>query len=586
MTGDNNEARVSSSDSATSNDASQTRQRRKRKWDQPAEQLVAAGVAFPQLLPLGNNTLNVPAMGPLLQTLSVPLAVAKLNQAKMQDELIIAREIVINDAEASLRHKLTRRSTQEEIQRSTGAVVITRGKYRPPNAPPDGEKPLYLHISAAAHLKETTERILAVDRAAAMIEEMMKHKSNSQVGSAGLPTAKMQSTCVYLGFDADPSSNVAARIRGPNDQYINHIMNETGATVVLKGRGSGSLEQHGEDAQLPLHLLLSSSNPKSIDDAKRLAENLMDTISVEFGASRVSSSKVYGAVPPPQQLLSGAPGSGLIPSYGLMTSVPVTTPPKTVSPFPVTPATSLYPQFPVMQPLGISNGGHFQPSPVTYLQPMAGGTSYSGYAGIYPQATPLQQVAQVLKQSISPAISTVPPTMLTATSLSNPSDISRKEKERRPPQRRKFQELPADCNVPAKPKQLELALSGEVAPKNVVEEPTANRVRSPPSPRSVMPPPPPKTITPPPSKTISPPSSRSMRPPPSPSKTLSPLSSKTMPPPPPRFTPTAQPSRSQEDNHITVKKPNPVPDTLIKLMEYGDDEDDDDDPDETLTIRS
>ncbi|CAN7003788.1 unnamed protein product, partial [Brassica oleracea var. botrytis] len=67
------------------------------------------------------------------------------------------------------------------------------------------------------------------------------------------------------------------------DQYINHIMNETGATVVLRGRGSGCLEnQHGEEAHQPL---LSSSNPKSIDDAKRLAENLMDTSSVDFGAS-------------------------------------------------------------------------------------------------------------------------------------------------------------------------------------------------------------------------------------------------------------------------------------------------------------
>ncbi|CAD5324502.1 unnamed protein product [Arabidopsis thaliana] len=515
MTEDNDEARVSPSNSSTTNDASRTRQRRKRKWDQPAEQLVAAGVVFPQLLPLG-NTMNVPSMPPLLQTRSVPLAVPKVNQPKIQDEVIIAREIVINDAEASLRHKLTKRSTQEEIQRSTGAVVITRGKYRPPNAPPDGEKPLYLHISAAAQLKETTERILAVDRAAAMIEEMMKQKSISQIGSVGLQTVKMLSTCVYLGFEADPSSNVAARIRGPNDQYINHIMNETGATVVLRGRGSGSLEnQHGDEAQLPLHLLLSGSNPKSIDDAKRLAENLMDTISVEFGASRVSSSKVYGAVPPPQQLISGAPGSDqenqiLISTYGLMTSIPITAPPYAVSSFPVTPATSLYPQFPVMQSLGISNGG---PS-----QSVAGGTSYSGYAGIYPQATPLQQVAQVLKQSISPVISTVPPTMLTATSLSTPSDISSQEQERRPPRKRKFQELPADCKVPAKDKQQsELAMTGDVTP-------SATRVRSPPSPRS--------------------------------------------------------------DNHITVKKPNPVPDTLIKLMEYGDGEDDDDDPDETLTIRS
>ncbi|KAF8094846.1 hypothetical protein N665_0351s0014 [Sinapis alba] len=452
MTDNGDSARVPPSDSATSNDSSRTRQRRKRKWDQPAEQLVAAGVVIPRLFPSG-NAINVPppsnTVAPLFQTL--PHALPKL----IQDELTIAREIVINDAEASLRHKLTKRSTQEDIQRSTGAVVITRGKYRPPNALPDGEKPLYLHISAAAHLKETTERILAVDRAAAMIEEMMKQKTNAQVGLVGSQTVKMLNTCVYLGFEADPSSNVAARIRGPNDQYINHIMNETGATVILRGRGSGSLEnQHGEEAQQPLHLLLSSSNPKSIDDAKRLAENLMDTISVEFGASRVSSNKVYGAVPPPQQLLAGAPNSetaqklNLSSAYGLVTSLPIISTPNVVNTFSVPPATTLYPQFPVMQP------------PVSYLQPVAGGTSYNGYAGIYPQATPLQQVAQVLKQSVSPVISTVPPTLLTAASLSKPSDISSKEKERRPLQKRKFQELPADCKVPPKSKEGILDIGG------------------------------------------------------------------------------------------------------------------------------
>ncbi|XP_076939642.1 protein RIK-like isoform X1 [Bidens hawaiensis] len=106
---------------------------------------------------------------------------------KIQEDLI-AREIVINDAESYVRYRITKRQTQDEIQISTGAIVITRqvahfdvnlrfylfiylfcvmlisngfcrGKYRPPNAPSDGEKPLYLHISAGTHLGEIGKKI-------------------------------------------------------------------------------------------------------------------------------------------------------------------------------------------------------------------------------------------------------------------------------------------------------------------------------------------------------------------------------------------------------------------------------------------
>jgi len=40
------------------------------------------------------------------------------------------------------------------------------------------------------------------------------------------------------------------------------------------------------EAQQPLHLYLSSTNPKSLEAARSLAENLLDTISAECGASR------------------------------------------------------------------------------------------------------------------------------------------------------------------------------------------------------------------------------------------------------------------------------------------------------------
>ncbi|XP_017975344.1 PREDICTED: protein RIK isoform X3 [Theobroma cacao] len=477
-------ARVSSNDATVTNDASQTRQRKKRKWDQPAEAMVSAGFAVPfsNLGTLGG--IPLPGVAPVTGTiLSNPLAasctavspvfqqhaaavVPKQNQPKIQDELVIAREIVMNDAESSVRYKLTKRQTQEEIQRCTGAVVITRGKYRPPNAPPDGEKPLYLHISAGAHLKETAERILAVDRAAAMVEEMLKHGQSSQTGSASFMAAminsvKVLSTCVYLGFDADPSLNVAARIRGPNDQYINHIMNETGATVILRGHGSGNFESlQGEETPQPLHLFLSSNNPKSLDDAKRLAENLLDTISVEFGASRTSSSKVYGAVPPPQQLLTGVQSSGSetnvnASSAAGLTSMAVTTP---APPVAITTGNS--------QGIvgGMPNSGPIQANAVGYPQPLVSrGTSYSGYGGIYPQATPLQQVALALRQSSPISSSVVPATSVASMGVpttSVPSTVSKSnvsstlQKEQQPPQKRKFQELPAGSKGPARPNQV------------------------------------------------------------------------------------------------------------------------------------
>ncbi|KAJ6836096.1 protein RIK [Iris pallida] len=564
------------------------RQRKKRKWDQPAESLIAAGVSingayalgmggiagvpFPGTVPLSTALItnqlpgNSATASLMFQSTSVSQNAAslvqKLNQPKIQDELI-AREIIINDAEPTVRYKLTKRQTQEEIQKSTGAIVITRGKYRPPNGLPDNERPLYLHISAGAHLKDTAERIKAVDRAASMVEEILKQGQFPLSASNPLPSAitngqatQPMSTCLFLGFETDPSINIAARIRGPNDQYINHIMNETGATVVLRGRGSGNLEDSStEEAQKGLHLYLSSTNQKSLEAASILAENLLDTICTECCASRMSSCKVYSAVPPPQQLLTGVHTSGLqgvnanaSPVTGAeSTSSTLSTAPNMV---PLSASTNVCPLGSMLYAGSLPIYGNPQPA-VSFSYPsVAGGTCYTGYGGIYPQATPLQQVALALRKT--PAPTTSVSATITSVSSSNPSlnttpnsnSNSLVKTVIQPPQKRKFQELPASTKGQMTHHQN--LLQGSECLKPGLKDSVM---------RSISSMPPPKKLLQPEFVVVVPP--------------------KNMPPPPPKFTATKSPGEIENNLPLTKKSDEePVSDTLLKLVEYGEEDED------------
>ncbi|XP_051182562.1 protein RIK isoform X1 [Lolium perenne] len=613
-----------------------TKQRKKRKWDQPAEDVVSAaaaaaaaaglpvlnvgalcGLQFPgtSAYPAAPNVVPAPyALPPQLAPSvlqSAAAAIQKLSQARIPDELI-AREVVINDADPSVRYKLTKRQTQDEIQRCTSTVIITRGKYHPPNGQPDGEKPLYLHISAGSQLKDTAERIKAVDHAASMIEEILKQGQMPEAIQSNRQAIHPFTASIFLGFAADPSLNVAARIRGPNDQYINHIMNETGVTVVLRGKDSGNLGNCQDEAsQQPLHMYLSSVHLKSLEAAKVLAENLLDTIAAEFGASRISSSKVYGAVPPPQQLLAGVQTSGTTSDIH-STSGPYVSPGASHS-FAPTGITS-----PMAVPsLTLHSGAptYSGTPPLSNLicpsQAANSGALYNGYGNIYPQATPLQQVALALKHASSSTTQAVPVASTSTSSMTNVNASLKLESDKRL-QRRKFQELPtADLqNSQQRSKFVTTGLddlgkmsSSLVAPKMIVQPGSNGILPQDPQHRpshmyisTSMPPPPP-----PPPKNLSPPYSKNMPPPPP----------RNMPPPPPKF-PLNKVLRNEDRYPSDLKEPmaplkslgassvSPpkvlsaqlpssketkeekpssasVSDTLLKLMDYGDDDDDDDD---------
>jgi hypothetical protein len=106
-------------------------------------------------------------------------------------------------------------------------------------------------------LKDTTERIKSVDAAAALVEEMMKQgpppAGTIQSGGGGPPL----SVVVNVGIEIDSSFNLIGRIRGPNDQYINHIMTKTGTEVAVRGIGSGYLESFSGEG---MHLQSISIN--------------------------------------------------------------------------------------------------------------------------------------------------------------------------------------------------------------------------------------------------------------------------------------------------------------------------------------
>ena len=78
------------------------------------------------------------------------------------------------------------------------------------------------------------------------------------------------------------------------------------------------------------------------------------------------------------------------------------------------------------------------------IYPQASGVGYSAYTGLYPQASPLQQVALALQRT-PVTQSSIQPSLLPLQSetYKKPSTSITAQMEKQEKQRRKFQELPA-----------------------------------------------------------------------------------------------------------------------------------------------
>jgi hypothetical protein len=83
---------------------------------------------------------------------------------------------------------------------------------------------------------------------------------------------------IFINLNCPPAFQLRQKILGDNNANLTYIYQETKASVTLRGRGSGFVEQNGAESSDPLHLYIQHNNFKSLAEAKVLASNLIETI--------------------------------------------------------------------------------------------------------------------------------------------------------------------------------------------------------------------------------------------------------------------------------------------------------------------
>lgn len=204
----------------------------------------------------------------------------------------------INDAPN--RATLTKGPVQQEIHRDTGAGVSTKGVWYPKREDyrPGDEEPLYLEVTAP-----TRE---AVRHGVEAVRAVMNREP--EPAPSARPSGRRPEAKVTVDIESRQRwFNVRSKVVGPGGMFVKYIQEETGTRVQVKGLGSGYVEYNtGAEADEPMHIHIVGPDPSRVQEAKELAEDLMEVVREEYAKTKA----FYEGGAPPQAADGGHGGYG------------------------------------------------------------------------------------------------------------------------------------------------------------------------------------------------------------------------------------------------------------------------------------